>query len=133
MPDQFVPLDTTRYTKLHRELSAKSYIIETNLHYLDKNRKQLQKKYKTFEQFNKEFIFPDKVIDEMLASAMKKDSIRARDDEERAKTRPALRQQLKALVARDLWDMSEYYQIMNTDDPVVNRGLAILRERKKGK
>ena len=69
----------------------------------------------------------------MLASAMKKDSIRARDDEERAKTRPALRQQLKALVARDLWDMSEYYQIMNTDDPVVNRGLAILRDRKKGK
>ena len=133
MPDQFVPLDTTRYTKLHRELSAKSYIIETNLHYLDKNRKQLQKKYKTFEQFNKEFIFPDKVIDEMLASAMKKDSIRARDDEERAKTRPALRLQLKALVARDLWDMSDYYQIMNTDDPVVNRGLAILRERKKGK
>ena len=51
MPDHFVPLDTTKYTKFHRQLSAKSAIINANLKYIDKNRKSLKKKYATFEDF----------------------------------------------------------------------------------
>ena len=42
MPDYFVPLDTTRYTKFHRELAAKSVIIQQNLRYVDNHRKQLK-------------------------------------------------------------------------------------------
>ena len=123
MPDQFVPLDTTRYTRLHRELSAKSYIIEANLRYLDKNRKALSKKYKNFASFNAEFEMPEDVIKTMLDEAAQKDSIRAKDEEERVQTMPALKRQMKALVARDLWDMSEYFEIINEDDPVVLQGL----------
>ena len=29
MPDEFVPLDTTKYTRYHRELSAKGMVIDT--------------------------------------------------------------------------------------------------------
>ena len=31
MPNYFVPLDTTQYTKLHRQLAAKSIILNANL------------------------------------------------------------------------------------------------------
>ena len=127
MPDQFVPLDTTRYTRLHRELAARSYVIEANLRYLDKNRKALSKQYKNFDVFMKQFDIPDQVINEILAEAERKDSIKAKDEEERLKTIPTLRMQLKALVARDLWDMSEYYQIINEAEPIVQRGLAAIK------
>jgi len=128
MPDIFVPLDTTRYTKLYRELSARSYIVNTNLHFMDKQRKQLTRQYKDFNTFRRDFTIPDDVISDMLAEAEKKDSLRAKDDAELQKTRADVALILKALVARDLWDMSEYFQIIYADDPVVQQALAVLRK-----
>ena len=128
MPDIFVPLDTMRYTKLYRELSARSYIVNTNLHFMDENRKELTKRYKDFDTFRREFSVPEKVISEMLAEAEKKDSLRAKDEAELQKTRADAALVLKALVARDLWDMSEYFQIIYADDPVVRQALEVLRK-----
>ncbi len=128
MPDIFVPLDTTRYTKLHRELSARSYVINANLKFIDKNRKQLTKQYKDFESFRKDFVVPDEVIDQMLAEAEKKDSLRAKDDADLQKTRKDVALILKGLVARDLWDMSEYFQIIYEDDPMVQHALEVMRK-----
>ena len=64
----------------------------------------------------------------MLAEAEKKDSLRAKDDAELQKTRADVALILKALVARDLWDMSEYFQIIYADDPVVQQALVVLRK-----
>ena len=123
MPDCFVPLDTTRYAKCYRELSAKSIIINANLQYVDQNRKQLQSKYKTFEQFNREFEVPQTLIDKIKAQA-EKDKIKIKNpNEEWQQTMPMLRTQLKALIARDLWDMSEYFAIMNQQNHIVQRAL----------
>ena len=128
MPDIFVPLDTTRYTRMYRELSARSYIVNTNLRFMDKHRKQLAKQYKEFDTFRANFTFPAEEIDQMLAEAEQKDSIRAKSDAELAKTRVNASTILKALVARDLWDMSEYFQLIYADDPVVLRALEVLRK-----
>lgn len=128
MPDRFVPYDTTRYTRLYRELTARSYIVSANLRYLDKNRKRLTKTYKDFQSYLTDFQFPDSEIDAMLAEAEKKDSLKAKDDDELEKTRAAARLTLKGLVARDLWDMNEYFQIIYADDPVVQEALNLLRK-----
>ena len=45
MPDVYVALDTTQYTRFHRELMAKSSIPQACLRYTDQNRKQLQKQW----------------------------------------------------------------------------------------
>ena len=126
MPDRFVPLDTTRYTRLYRELSARSYIVNTSLHYIDRHRKELRKTYPDFPSFNASFQFPTEELNNMLAEAQKKDSISARDDEELQKTLHAASLILKGLVARDLWDMSEYFQIIYEEDPVVLQALDLL-------
>ncbi len=123
MPDIFVPLDTLQYTPLHRQLAAKSIIINANLQYVDQNRKQLQSRYKTFEQFNREFEVPQTLIDKIKAQA-EKDKIKIKNpDEEWQQTMPMLRTQLKALIARDLWDMSEYFAVMNQQNHIVQRAL----------
>ena len=41
---------------------------------------------------------------------------------------PYLRLQLKALVARDLWDMSEYFQIINSTNEIYQRGLEAIKD-----
>lgn len=128
MPDIFVPLDTTRYTKLYRELSARSYIVNANLHFMDANREQLARKYKKFDTFRTDFQIPEDVIDQMLDEALRKDSLKAKDDKELQKTRADVALIMKALVARDIWDMTEYFQIIYANDPVVKQALTILRK-----
>ena len=126
MPDCFVPLDTTRYAKCYRELSAKSIIINANLRYMDKNRKKLAKTYPTFEQFKSEYEVPQDVIDDIFAEG-EKQNIRPKDDEERQKSIENIRLILKGLVARDLWDMSEYFALIYADDEVVKKAVELLQ------
>ena len=125
MPDYFVPLDTLAYTKFHRELSAKSYIINANLKYVDANRKDLRKRWTSFEEFRRDFVFPKEEIDKMIADAAK-DKIVPKDNAELEKTLPKLSMQLKALVARDLWDMSEYFAIINEESEIVRKAVEII-------
>jgi carboxyl-terminal processing protease len=125
MPDYFVPLDTTRYTKFHRELAAKNVIITQNLRYMDRARKQLLKSYPTFAEFKEKFEVPEKLIKAIMNEAEKK-NIKPKDEAEREKTMPLLRLQLKSLIARDLWDMSEYYSIFNEQSEVVKKALSLL-------
>lgn len=127
MPDCFVPLDTTRYAKCYRELSAKSIIINANLKNMDKNRKKLAKAYPSFEKFKKEYEVPQELIDEIFAEGEKQD-IRPKDDEERQKTIENIQLIIKGLVARDLWDMSEYFTIIYENDDVVRKAVELLQQ-----
>ncbi len=125
MPDYFVPLDTTQYTRLHRQLAAKGIIIKANLKYVDNHRKQLKRQYPTFQTFLSSFEVPQSLMDDVLDEG-KKQKVEPKDDAELQQTLPMLRTQLKALVARDLWDMSEYYQIINSQNPIVNKALEVM-------
>ena len=125
MPDYFVPLDTLQFTRFHRMLNAKSIIINANLRYVDNNRKTLKNRYKTFDDFNTRFTVPQSQIDAILKEG-EAQQIKPKDQAELKRTLPLLRIQLKALVARDLWDMDEYFQIMNETNHVVRKALEVL-------
>ena len=126
MPDYFVGLDTTRYTKFHRELAAKSVVIQQNLRYIDKNRKALKKQYPDFQTFKANFEIPQSLIDTIIKEGEKL-KIKPQDSAELEKTMPYLKLQLKALVARDLWDMSEYFSVFNEDSDVIKKALELLQ------
>ena len=49
-------------------------------------------------------------------------------EEQYRKSEPLLKLQLKALVARDLWDMNEYYHTINAVDESVQKALELLDE-----
>ncbi|MBQ4222341.1 MAG: S41 family peptidase [Prevotella sp.] len=127
MPDYFVPLDTVKYTKFHRQLSAKSYIINANLKYIDEHRKELQKKYKNFDEFILGFEVPESLVNGIVEKAAA-DSIKPKDDAELALTMPYLKTQLKALIARDLWDMNEYFHVFNETNDIVKKGIELLQQ-----
>jgi carboxyl-terminal processing protease len=126
MPDEFVPLDTTIYTRFHRELAAKGIIISSNLRYVDKHRAMLKKEYKDFESYKQQFDIPQDVIDRIVKEG-EKQNIKPKDEDEYQRTVPYLKLQLKALVARDLWDMSEYFSIFNERNAIVLKALEMIQ------
>lgn len=126
MPDFFVPLDTTKYTKYHRQLTAKGCVINASLRYIDANRKQLKSKYTSFDKFLATFEIPQSVIDGIYAEG-KKQKVEPANDKEVEQTTKSLRQQLKALVARDIWDMSQYFQIMNETNDIVQKAVELIK------
>jgi carboxyl-terminal processing protease len=125
MPDYYVPLDTTVYTRYHRELAAKSIVIQSNLRYVDSHRKELHKRWQNFDDFKQNFEVPQSLVDEVLAEGTKQ-KIEPKDDAELEKTLPYLRLQLKALIARDLWDMSEYFSVFNERSEIVKKALEVM-------
>ena len=122
MPDVFVPLDTMRYTSFHRKLAAKNIVLENVLKYIDRNRTKLKKQYPVFDTFRSSFTVPQTLTDDIVRIG-KEQNITPKDDEELQRTIPALQRQLKALIARDLWDMNEYYIIDNERNDIVQRAL----------
>ena len=128
MPDYFVPLDTTLYTPFYRQLAARSYIINANLKYVDAHRKTLKQQYPDFATFLARYEVPQSLLDDIRKTA-EKDKIKPKDEAEWKKSLPQLRLQLKALVARDLWDMSQYFQVVNEANPIVQKALTLFQQR----
>lgn len=124
MPDYFVPLDTTKYTKYHRLLAAKNIIMNAYLKYVDTNRTTLKDLYKSFDTFNKNYVVPQSLLDTIIAEG-KKEKVEPKDKAELTATMPYIKVQLKALVARDLWDMDEYYRVWNEQSDIVNKTIKL--------
>ena len=127
MPDYFVPLDTTKNTSLYRQIVAKRILVDANLRYLAKNRNKLKQKFPTFEDFRRNYKVPDDLIANILAEAKKALKDKYPKDEEQ-KTTELLRNMLRALAARDLWDMNEYFAIIYEDDDIVNKAIQLMEE-----
>jgi carboxyl-terminal processing protease len=125
MPDYYIPLDTTIYTRFHRELAAKSIVIQSNLRYVDNHRKELKKRWTDFADYKQNFEVPQSLIDEIIAEG-EKQKVKPKDDAELQKTLPYLRLQMKALIARDLWDMSEYFSVFNESSEIVKKALEVI-------
>lgn len=126
MPDFFVPIDTAQYTDYHRNLVAKGVVIKTTTKFIENHRKELQSKYKKFDTFNDKFEISDEMLANMRTLAAQ-EKIKF-DEKQYQKSLPLIKTQLKALIARDLWDMNEYFQIMNTTNNSVIQALKVLNE-----
>ncbi len=128
-PDIFVPLDTTRVTPYYRDLVAKGVLNRYCLQYVDSRRKQLKSYFKTVDDFARGF----KVTDEMmtgLAQMAEADSVKAVPDEVAA-SRDYLSTIVKALIGRDLFDSSAYYQVVNPLNPMYLRAVEVINDTRR--
>ncbi len=126
MPDIFVPLDTTLNSKYHNDLLRKSVLYEYALNYTDNNRKTLLANYPDIATFKSKFTIDDKMINEMVAYGVKKEV--PKDSAGLAVSRNLIKVQLKALVARDLWNTDAYWQVINTVNPFYLKAIDCLKD-----
>lgn len=111
MPDVFVPLDTSYSSKYWGELQRKSLLFEFALSHTDRNRNELLQTYPNINIYKKDFNVSEDMLQQFIAFAEKKGV--AFDSAGYATSKPWIIIQLRALIARDLWDMESYFQIVN--------------------
>ncbi len=128
MPDIFVPLDTTAYTKYYNAIMRKNIIYPLILQYLDRERNNLKDKYKVFEDFKTSFIVGQSILDTIAAKA-KREKIEF-TEEEKNKSADDIKIYIKAMLARDLWDNSQYFEIINPTRPEYIKTIEALRDKK---
>lgn len=125
MPDYFIPLDTLLVPRMFRQISAKNILINTNLRFMDKHRHELEQQYRSFAEFRKNYQIPDEIIESIFAEA-EKQNIKAANEKDRKDSEARIRMIMKALIARDIWDMSEYFAIVYENDEMVRKAVDIL-------
>lgn len=128
MPDYFVPIDTNSVTNLHRNLIAKGVINRLTIGEVDNNRADLLRAYPNVQKFKSDYQISESMINRMKEMA-NGEKIEWNDDQfEKSKRFMSI--QLKALMARDLYDSSAFYVIMNDENDIFKEGLRIIENQK---
>ena len=131
MPDIFIPVDTAYNSKLYTNLVRKGALNRFTTDYGLKHRDEIKAQYDDFEHFNKSF-----VIDNDLVNGLKKAAEEAKvqwDEEQFKHSEKFLLLQMKALIARNVWETQQYYQVMSTVDPGIQKALEVLGNEKSYK
>ena len=132
MPDIFVPIDTADYSDYYRDLIRKGIINQYVLQYMDKNRKSLENKYlgkkkdKDFSYFKENFEIDEDFLTGLLAHA-EKEKLKF-NEEEYNRSLNHLKVNLKALVARDIFTVSEFYEIINETDKIFLEAVKVIQD-----
>ena len=156
MPDVFIPLDTSKYYVYYNMLNRRNVVYTTVLGIMDQNRSDFTQKYPDFKTFNDKFVVSDEMVDKVLAAGekavgdvpemvipeegenvktvvkpkeVKKEEPYKPDPKSIEFARPLLKKQIKGLIARDLFSMSEYFQVMNADDTAIKKALEVINKR----
>lgn len=131
MPDIFVPIDTTDYSDYYRDLIRKGIINRYILNYMDVNRAELETKFLSkkkdqFSYFKKNYEVSDEFLKGLLDFA-EKEKLEF-NEEEYNKSLEHLKTNLKALVARDLFTTSEFFEIINQTDKIYLEAVKVIKD-----
>lgn len=132
MPDYFVPLDTARFTKFHRELTRKGSLVMAALRYVDVCREELKSGYPTLQSYDDGFKVDSRLVD-MIRKQAESDSVKVTDEDEFQASLKEISFQLKWLIARDIWNTTEAVQIYNKNSDTFKKAYAIIKERNMDK
>ncbi len=125
MPDLFVPIDTSRNSNYFYELLRKNAFNEFTLSYVDNNRSMLKKEYVDISAFRKNYILEEKFYNDFIAFAEKQG---VKKDPAGLKTSDKLiRLELRALIARNLWDTDAFFEVLNEDNPFVSKAIEAIQ------
>ncbi len=127
MPDLFIPLDTSKYYAYYNNLLRKNVVYTGVLDLMDANRENFKQKYPDFKSYSDKFEVSDEMIEKILAAG-EKEGVK-RDEKSIEFARPLMKRQMKALMARDLFSMSQYFQIMNDEDEAVRKAVEVISKR----
>jgi carboxyl-terminal processing protease len=110
MPDVFVAIDTNMTSEYFGKVIRSGLLNEFTLDYMDNNRTELLRQYSNVKDF-KQLFNADEILNDFVAFAEKNEI--EKNEEEIKISKQLLIIRLKALIARNLWDTSAYFEIAN--------------------
>ncbi|MDR2887807.1 MAG: S41 family peptidase [Bacteroidales bacterium] len=127
-PDVFVAIDTTYDTQYMRRLAGKNLFNTFALEYFDRNRAQITGNYKVFDDFKDNFRFSEEDIKDFIAKG-EAEGVKY-DDTQFNTSKEEILLILKGLVSMNLWQTSEYFQIIYQNDKTVEKALQVISDEK---
>ena len=131
MPDLFMPVDTSFNSKLYTNLVRKGVFNKYTVDYAMANRDKVKKEYPEFSQYNKKFQVTDAMIDEIKMIA-EKEKVEW-NEEQYQRSEKYIKLQIKALIARNVWEMQQYYEVTLQEDPVIQKAVEVISNDKEYK
>lgn len=128
MPDLFIPIDTSMNSEFNSKLIRTGSYNTYVLNFLDKNRKQLANQFDNFESFKSNFLIDHEFLDEFYAYAKNKKSLEP-ETGDLEKSEKLIQVQLKALIARNLYNVSAYFEIINELNESYIEALKVLGDK----
>jgi carboxyl-terminal processing protease len=128
MPDIFVPLDTSVHYKYFNVLVRKNIFFPYVVSYIDQHRKELKMRYPNFASFRDNYVVPSFALSDLMALGEK--SGVAKDEESMRILQNLILRQIRALIARDLYEPGDYYRIMIDEDIEVKKAIEVLSDPK---
>ena len=131
MPDIFIPVDTSFNSKLYTNLVRKGALNRFTTDHALKHRDDIKAEYGDFKNFNKKF-----EVGQDLVEGLKKAAEEAKvewNDEQFKRSEKFILLQMKALIARNVWETQQYYEVMSSIDPGIRKAMEILGNEKEYK
>lgn len=128
MPDIFVPIDTTGNSKFLGKLSRRGVLNRFTLQYVDENRESMEAQYANVKAFKSDFEVDEELLQELYAFAAESDV--KPGDEDITESIPRLQTWVKALIARNMWKVGAYYEIVNEMNPIYQEALRTIKDKK---
>ncbi len=126
MPDIFVPVDTNKVNDYYRDILSNSILYKFVLNYVDDNRKELLSQYTSVPYFIEHYTVNESLLNELKEFASE-EGVEA-DEEAFNEAQQDLSFYTKAYIARDLWDINAFYQIVNRRNDIFLKAKNILQD-----
>ncbi|MEM1136866.1 MAG: S41 family peptidase [Bacteroidota bacterium] len=127
MPDYFVPLDTSYYTKYLSDIYANNLIVEFAYDYVSKNREKIEAK--GLENFKKEMYVNEEILKEFIAFADREGVPYV--EGQYLKSKQQIERGIKAWTARRIWREEGFYPIYNAQDNIFKQALNLFDKAAK--
>ena len=128
MPDKFIPIDTALYSGWLNKLMNSGRLTQTAFNYVQQNRPDLMDRYASFDAFNQSFVVDEKMIDQLMNSAINRGiKLPAITDQVARKT---IAVELKAGIADMLYIGKSYsLRVRNQSSTAFTTALSILNNQ----
>ncbi len=126
MPDVFVPWDSTKYTDFYVDLLSKGVFNDFVLEYMEIERKNLKKLYPDFNIFDSNF----QIETAFLARFVEYAKTKGLDvtPEDLVLSGDIIKFQIKALIARNLFEFKSYFQVMTQIDEGFQKAIEVIED-----
>ena len=129
MPDIFVALDTTEITEYYKSIARGGFFNTFTLTYVDKNRDNIFAQHPDFESFKRNFNCDERFMNEFFDFVKKEQEDLKFDQEDYLVSEKLIKMRLKAMVAQDLWGATEFYQIYNETNEILQAAIKAIESK----
>ena len=127
MPDYFVPLDTTNRSNYLNRLFANNSVQEFTFKYVAANKDELEDK--GYESYRRQFQVSDEMLNELVRIG-KTNGIEP-DMADLRRNKELFQLQIKAQIARQIWDYQGFYPIYNQTNEVLQKAIKLFDQAEK--